>query len=224
MVLLGPALKFKESLSGRFADILAWNYIGFGVLYRYAAQGYPKEDQILVDWSMKYVFSELQKAFDGIYANLNAPGLSWFFKGVVGTWARMNRFDALPSDALGFEAAHLLMHECASRDRLTEGIFVPKNRLEALGRIEFALHMSEIEAKIEEKMKKAIKAKLLPKDKVAKLGPKACDLGIITQDDLKNLEIARAARWEAIQVDDFSKAEYFEKKHESPPRETQKAS
>jgi acyl-CoA dehydrogenase len=208
MMLLGPALKFKESLSGRFADILAWNYIGFSVLYRHAAQGHPKEDQVLVDWSMKYVFAQMQNAFEGIYENLRFPGLTWFFKGVVGTWLRLNRFDNKASDALGLKAADLIMSPTQSRDRLTHGIFIPGDRKDTLGRVEFALEMAQIEINIEKKIKQAIKNKQLPKWKLAKLSGKAFELGIITKEELNNLERAKEARWEAIQVDDFSEKDY----------------
>lgn len=208
MVLLGPALKFKESLSGRFADALAWNYIGFAVLYRFAAQGYPKEDQALVDWAMKYVFAQMQDAFDGIYQNLKFPGLSCFFRCGIGTWSRLNRFDSKASDLLTFKAAKTILHESGSRTRLTEGIFIPHDQKDSLGRIEFALHMSEIESKIEQKIKDAVKAKTLPKGKVKNLVEKALQAGAITEDEWKDFKLAQEARWEAIQVDDFSEEEY----------------
>lgn len=208
MMLVGPALKFKESLSGRFADLLAWNYIGFAVLHRYAAQGFPKEDQVFVDWSMKYVFAQMQEAFDGIFANLKFPGLSWFFKYKVGFWSRLNTFESKASDALTFKLAELIMRDSECRDRLTQGIFIPHHRNDTLGRVEFALKMTEVEARIEKKIKDAIKNKQLPKLKVAKLGAKACEMGIITKDELRDLNLAKDARWEAIQVDDFSEEEY----------------
>ncbi len=209
MILLGPSLKFKESLSGRFADILAWNYIGFAVLYRYEAQGHHPEDKALMDWSMKYVFFQLERAFDGIYENLKFPGLAWFFRSIIGTWSRINRFDREASDELNFKAASILLHSSEARNRLTDGIFIPRDKKDALGRIEFALKMAEIESKIERKIRDAVKEKKLPKGKVENVSAKACELGIITKEELKDLKLAQEARWEAIQVDDFSEAEYF---------------
>lgn len=208
MVLVGPALKFKESLSGRFADVLAWNFIGLSVLYRHAEQGYPEKDQVLVDWSMKYVFAQMQEAFEGIYANLNIPGLGWFFKGVVGTWVRINRFDNPASDKLSFKAAEILMHTSPSRDRLTDGIYLSRDRKDPLGRIEFALEMAQTEEKIERKIRAAVKDGKLPKGKASKLASKAMEAGIISKEEFEELKLASEARWEEIQVDDFSEQEY----------------
>ncbi len=209
MVLLGPELKTKESLSGRFADILAWNYIGFAVLYRFASQGHPKSDQVLVDWAMKYIFAQIQVAFDGIYANLKFPGVSWLIKYGIGTWSRLNRFDREASDELSYEVAELLMHASEARDRLTVGIYQPTDRKESIGRLEFALQMTEASKKIEQKIKDAVRKKVLPKKKVDKLHEAACEKGVITSDELRDLKLAKQARWDAVQVDDFSQEEYL---------------
>lgn len=210
MMLYGPELKVKESLSGRFADILAWQCIGFSVLYRAAGQGFMKEDQVLVDWSMNYVFMKIQEGFEGIYENLEVPGLSWFFNKVLGTWVRINRIGRHPSDHLGRKLASILMTQNPSRDRLTQGIFIPKTVEDTFGRVEYALKMSILEANIEKKIRDAVRRKELPKGKkLEKLKNKAVELGIITQAEFEDLNKARQARWEAIQVDDFSDIEYF---------------
>ena len=189
--------------------MLAWNFIGLSVLYRFEAQGSHEKDQVLVDWSMKYVFAQMQQAYDGIYANLNVPGLGWFFKGVLGVWARFNRFDSPASDNLSFKAADLLMHTSPSRDRLTDGIFIPRDHKDSLGRIEFALEMAQTEEKIEKKIKAGIKNGILPKGKMEKLVGKALELGVINKQEFADFAIAKEARWEEIQVDDFSEAEYL---------------
>ncbi len=209
MVLLGAKLKFKESISGRFADLLAWNYIGFAVLYRFAAQGYPKEDQALVDWAMKYVFVQIQTAFDGLYANLRFPGLSWLIKYGLGTWSHINRLDREASDELSHEVAELLLHASESRDRLTQGIYVTDDRNDPHGRVEFAFMMAKTASKIEHKIKDALRKGLLSKENAHKLAEQACEKGFITSAELRDLKLAEQARWEAIQVDDFSQSEYL---------------
>lgn len=208
MILLGPALKFKESLSGRFADVLAWNYIGFAILFRFESQGKREEDKALVDWSMKYVLHKMQEAFEGIYDNMNVMGLGWFFRGVVGMWARMNRFTRKPSDKETFKAAKTILSLSESRNRLTHGIFVSRDKEDGLGRLEYALKMVEVEAKIEKKIRDAVKAKKLPKAKMPLLKEQALEKGVITKEEYQELELAKEARWKAIQVDDFSEEEY----------------
>lgn len=206
MVLLGSRLKFKESLSGRFSDVLAWIYIGFGVLSRFASNSYPQEDQQLVDWAMKYVFNQIQAAFDGIYANLKFPGLTWFIKG-FGVWSRINTLHEEIPDELSHNVANLLMRTSESRNRLTQGIYISQNSTDLSGRLEHALRLSEVASKIEFKIKDAIKHDLLDK-KTDKIAEKARMLGIISPDELQALHEAEKACWEAIQVDDFSEEAY----------------
>ena len=214
MILVGSKLKFKEALSGRFADMLAWNYIGFGVLYRHAAQGSREEDQALVDWSMKYAFQQMQEAREGIYANLSFPGLTWLLRVVLGSWVRMNRFDSKASDELSFQVAHLITRFSEARNRLTDGIFIPNSRTDGLGRLEYAFELALVAEKIEKRIRDAVRRKILPKGKTEALKQRAVELGIINAQDLKDLELAKAAYWDAIQVDDFSDEEYFGTGHE----------
>ncbi len=80
---LGGALKFKEKLTGRFADILSWMLIASAVLRRFEAEGRRKEDEIFLHWSMQYALAQIQEAFDGIFRHISPPLMGWFFKGPI---------------------------------------------------------------------------------------------------------------------------------------------
>src|SRR5262249_47682206 len=133
MGLLGGKLKFKEKLTGRFADILSWMYIGTSVLYRFEKDGRPKEDLPFVHYSMRLAFHEMQVAFDGIFANFDVPLLGWIFKYPIRLWSNLNGFSGLASDKLGHQVVGLIMSDSAQRDRLTAGAYLPKSPLEAVG-------------------------------------------------------------------------------------------
>ena len=60
MGLLGGQLKVKEKLTGRFADILSWMYIGMATLRRFEAEGRRKEDLPFLHYSMKFCFINIQ--------------------------------------------------------------------------------------------------------------------------------------------------------------------
>ena len=62
---------------------------------------------------------------------------------------------------------------------------------------------------IERKIKKAVKAKKLPKKRVRFLVDEALTQGIITKEESDTLSKAVEMRLDAIQVDDFSQEEYL---------------
>src|SRR6056297_2942710 len=64
----GGALKMKEKLAGRYADILSWMLLATATLRRFEAEGRKKEDEIFLHWSMQHAFYRIQTAFDEIGA------------------------------------------------------------------------------------------------------------------------------------------------------------
>ncbi|MEQ1875832.1 MAG: acyl-CoA dehydrogenase [Bdellovibrionia bacterium] len=208
MAALGGALKQKEMITGRFADILSWMYIGFAVLRRWEAEGRKQEDLPFVHYSMKYAFNQMQIAFDGIFANLGVPGLRWFFKGPLLAWSSINSMESGASDKLVQETAQLLQTDGAARDRLTSGMYIPKDENEAIGRLEKAFRVIKKSESAERKIRKAIWDKKMEKKKGDALYDDALAKGIVTADEFKSLKQANELRWDAIQVDDFSDEMY----------------
>jgi acyl-CoA dehydrogenase len=206
---LGGKLKMKEKITGRFADILSWMYIGTSILRRYLAEGSRREDLPFVHFTMNYAMFEIQRAFEGIFMNLEVPGLSWFFKGPIRWWGNLNALANEENDHNTHKIASLIMTDSEQRDRLTEGIFYPKVNTEALGRLEEAFKVVKRAENAEGKIRHAIKTKMLPKKKLPELIEEACVKKIISQDEKADLLRSEVLRNEAIQVDDFSPEEYF---------------
>ncbi len=209
MGLLGGRLKAREMLTGRFADILSWMLIATAVLRRYEAEGRRAEDLPLVRYSMAVAFSKIQESFDGIYRNMDVPVLGWLFRGPVHWWSSLNRLATQPSDELMREVASVLVKDSEQRDRLTQGIFKPTQEGEHFARLENALKLIQESEAAEKKIKKAIRSKTLPKKPVRDLIALAVEKGVISSAESQVVEQAERARWEAIQVDDFSEEEYL---------------
>ncbi len=206
---LGGDLKRKEKLTGRFADILSWMYLGATVLHRFETEGRRSEDEAFMRWAMEHAFAEIQDAFDGLYANLDVPAATWLFRGPIAAWSRINRLGSAPSDALGHEVAQALQVPGAHRERLLDGMFVPTDKEEAMGRMEWALGLAYESEGVMGKLKNAIRRKELPR-KVAPavLVEQAVEKGIITPAEAQLLQDANEARQDAIQVDSFTLDEY----------------
>lgn len=209
---LGGSLKTKGKITGRFADILSWMYLLTCVLRRYEAEGAKKEDLPLVQYTSNYAFSEIQKAFEGIFQNLKVPGLTWFFKGPVTWWTRFNALDGQMPDHVSHQVAKLIQQDTEQRDRLTEGIYLSDNPEDALTRLDQAFKMVKKAEGIERKIRKAVKSKTLPKKRVSQLVDLALEKSVITEEEHGILAKAEEMRNDAIQVDSFTEEEYVGRK------------
>ena len=215
---LGGTLKARQMITGRFADILSWMYICTSVLRRFEAEGRKKEDLPFVHYSMNHGLYEIQKAFDGIFANLQVPGLSWFFKYVVRVWSNVNAFAGEADDRHVHKIASLILADTDLRIRHTEGIFVPKNTVEQLGKLEETFKVVKRAEATEKKMRQAVRDRQIPKAKGRALTESALAKGLITKEEYQDVLRADELRTEAIQVDSFSQEEYVGHKSKGTAR------
>ena len=217
---LGGDLKFREKITGRFADILAWMYIGTATLRRFEDEGRRTEDLAYARFVLKRCLSEIQKAFDGIFDNMYAVEvkggakklmfgvLKFVFKDIFGAWSRVNSIGSQASDHLQHAVVNSLLKNGDVRDRLTAGIYLPKDRKEQIGRLDYAMDIILKAEAAEKKIRDAVKAKVLPKGKASALIEEARAKNVITADEVRLMQEAVAVRWDAIQVDDFSQDQY----------------
>lgn len=205
---LGGALKLKEKITGRFADILAHMYIACAVLKRFEAEGQKKEDLPFVIFNLKHCMVEIQKGFDGLFDNMRIPGLTWFFKGWLGAWSRINSMGSLSSDAWTHVMAESMMDDHDLRLRLTEGIYVPKAKDQQLGRLEYAYTLVQKSVAVDKKIRKAVKDGVLARKKGPALVMDAKEKNVITEEEFKLLQETEVVRLDAIMVDDFNETEY----------------
>jgi acyl-CoA dehydrogenase len=205
---LGGSLKRRETITGRFADVLSWLYLGAATLRRFEAEGQQSDDLPYVHWAMQYAFAQIQQALEGLLQNLPVPLLGILLRGPGLAWLRLNPIGTFPSDTLGSEVAHQLQTPGKNRDRLTANIYVPSHPDETLGRLEQAMRLSIQAEETLKTIKAASKAGQLPPGKPERLIEAAVTAGVITQAEANQIQEAERLRYEAIQVDAFSLDEY----------------
>lgn len=210
MGLLGGDLKRREAVTGRFADIFSWMYLIQATLRRFEAEGQRAEDLPFLRWANDYGFARIQEGFDGLFANLDLPLVGWAFSGPARLWSRLVPMGSEPTDRVGAQVARALQAPGEQRDRLTAGLFVPADAQEALGRIEHTLGLVTRAEEVAAKIKAAIKARKLPRQKPLTLLEEAEAAGIITAADRALVQEAEAARRDAVEVDSFSLEQYLE--------------
>ncbi|MEK7321485.1 MAG: acyl-CoA dehydrogenase [Pseudomonadota bacterium] len=208
MLSLGGALKRKEKLSGRFADVLSQLYLASAVLKRFEDQQRPVADLPLVRWACEDALRQMQTALDGVLKNLPQRPLAWLLRVLI---FPLGKPYSAPDDQLGHEAASLLLAPSAARDRLTAGMFVPAEAEQALGRLELALHEVERAEAIEKTLAQAVKGGRLPQAPLLDVVEFAVAHGVIDQHDAERVRNAERLRREVITVDEFSK-EYLRRR------------
>jgi acyl-CoA dehydrogenase len=203
IIRFGGDLKRKEKINGRFGDVLSCIYLSVCVLKKFAENGYKKEEEAIVDYAMKSLFSKAQQAFEGIYQNL----FSGFGKIIFLPFAFFARFNSLvcpANDGLSHSIVKNILENDDLRNSLTEGIFISKNKDDNLGRIENAFALFKQATPLIEKIKSAIKNKTLPKKKVEDLLEIAKEKSVISLQELHFLQDCFSAVSDAMQVDDYS--------------------
>jgi acyl-CoA dehydrogenase len=165
---------------------------------------------------MNHALYEIQKGFDGLFANLPVPGLSWLFRGPLRMWSNLNAFAGEANDQHTHKIASTILNDAAIRARHSEGIYVPKTRDQQFGLLEEAFTVVKRAEATERKVRKAVKSKAIPKLRGAEAAKAALEKNVITREEFDELAKADQLRWEAIQVDDFTEDEYVHHKGFGP--------
>jgi len=208
MLAMGGALKRKEKISGRLGDVLSMLYLVSATLKRYEDQGRIREDLPLVRWAVRDALYRAQQAIDGILSNFPLKPLATVLRWTIFPLGMPYR---PPLDARNHGCASIALEPGAARDRLTAGMYVPKNTMvedaqrpgDATAKLEAAFLATIACEAIDEKLRKAVKkGKIVPQPGV-ELGVLARDGGLITRDEYSQWSRKEALRKSVIKVDDF---------------------
>lgn len=209
LALMGGTLKRKEMITGRFADIFSWMYLASATIVRFESEGRRQEDLPLFRYSMDTAFMRMQIAFDELYSSLRLPIISWFLRGPIGMWSRVNRLSAGPTDGDIHRVARVLQTPGEQRDRLTDGIYVPASAERPIGRLDRAMIASIQAEEMTSMIKQAAKAGKLPRGSFEEQLAAAVSQNIITKEQAALIQHAEMLRDDAVQVDSFTLAEYL---------------
>lgn len=201
LISLGPALKRKEKLTGRLADVMSSLYQASAVLKKFHDDGEPAADQVLVNWSMAWLGNEIETALDGIIRNLPNRVVATLLRVLV---FPLGRRQARPSDRLGKQVAGIALEPGAARDRLTEGAWIPFNADDPVGRVEMALTKAIAAEPAKRKLHKAVVSGRISADLLMEQVQEALDTGLLDQMEVARIRAAEAARSDVIAVDDFA--------------------
>ncbi len=205
MLTIGGALKRKEKISGRLADVLSMLFMASSALKRFEEQGQVEKDLPFVKWAVEDCLYNIQEALFGICKNFPNRIVA---RVLYYTIFPLGRRFAKPNDETGRRVARALLEQGERRNRLTQGVFVASGEHEAVGRMEAALLLVDEADKIEKKIYRAKKQNQLFGDNFMQLIIEAKEKSIISTDEAEKMSHYYKLRTEIISVDDFAPNEF----------------
>ena len=205
MLTLGGALKRKEKLSGRFADVLSILYLASAALKRFEDEGQQKADLPILYWVLDECLYRIQYALNEILDNFPQRFFGSMLKRVI--FPLGNRFKK-PSDKLGHQLAAILVHPSPVRSRLTRGIYVSPSDKDQVGRLEIAFNMADEADKIEKRLLGLKKTGQIEGLNLEQMLKDADRQTLITNEEARFYERFLALRKLIISVDDFDPNEF----------------
>ena len=183
--LLGGTLKRKESVSGRFGDILAQMYFITAALKRFEIDGRLKSDEVFLEVAVEDAFSKIDVAFSGIFENLTDGILSVPFR-LLNFCTRLNPMGKAMKDKNLYAIAKVMSEDDSVRERVCGNIYKGKRPMQLLE----ATHAMQAVRTLLAKEKKGEK---------------------FTTKEQKELKSARELQKEIITVDSFKHSDYLRK-------------
>jgi len=184
--LMGASLKRRESVSGRFGDILAQMYLITATVKRFEEEGSKQSDELFLEVAVEDAFGKIDLAFSGILKNLASGMMGVPFK-LVGFYTRLNPMGKTIKDKSLHHIATAMCEDDSVRERVCGNIYMGERLLQLLE----ATHKMQ-----------AVKA-LLAQEKTKER---------LTEGEKRALTEARALQREIITVDSFIHDDYFHKK------------
>ena len=204
LLTLGGSLKRKESISGRFADAMAYLFLCSSVLKRFEDDGRQSADLPLLHWSCRYCLYQVQQALDGVIRNFPIRPVAWKMR----VWAfPLGLRQHPPEDRLNHQLAELLIEPSATRDRLTAGIFQPEDENDLTGRLQHAMRLTIRCEPIERKLRDKGKVHRPDQEYDAWMDALVTE-NVLNHDEAVLLKETRSAVRKAIMVDDFPDSEW----------------
>ena len=193
LLTLGGALKRKELISGRFADILSELYLLSTVLKRWQDEGRQDADFPLVEFAMQSGLATIAARFDELLANLPNRPAAWLLRFLVQPFGRAHRG---PHDALTIKCAEILVEPSATRDRVTVGLFHPTDD-GPIARLDRAFKLVVAAQPLRDRLRKAHVDDI----------ETARAQGLINESEAAQLAALAKAVADVINVDDFAPEE-----------------
>ncbi|MCC6211218.1 MAG: DUF1974 domain-containing protein, partial [Burkholderiales bacterium] len=142
-----------------------------------------------------------QEAIDGILSNFPVKSLATFLRFVIFPLGMSFR---PPLDSRNRESAQILLVPGEARDRLTDGVYIPRGEADPTGALEAAFLAAIACEPVDEKLRKAVKKGKIVAQPGVDLGSLGLQNSIITAEENALWQRKEALRRNVIKVNDFA--------------------
>jgi acyl-CoA dehydrogenase len=202
MMLLGGALKRKETLSARLGDVLSELYLASTVLKYYQDQGQPVNDVDYVNWCLQTCLYKIQVAIDDLLDNFPMRWVGKILQAVIFPWGRAYR---KTSDNLKMKITQTMLTPNELRDRITSYCYLSKDPSDPIFRVDNTMAEQIQIAPLLKKFQTALRSgKVALEGRFDERAQAAAKVGAITAAELKTLIAFNAKLEEVINVNEFS--------------------
>ena len=198
LIYLGGDLKRKERLSARLADGMSYLYLGMAALLYFQQHEEHADQQLHAKWAVTYCFYHAQKSMIAFSRNLPSKLIGKMVRICVFPFGQTMRY---PTDRLDHQLAQLMTQNNDYRNDLLKSVYLSGDSNQPIDKMENALQLLIKNRDIYKKISdlKRYKSVYL----VEKMAEKV-KRGELTQDEMDAIVAVEKARWDAIQVDEFS--------------------
>ncbi len=194
LALVGPALKKRENISARLADILSYSYLITATLREYE-NNLNKEHMIFVDYVCNYCFNQIQIAREEIFNNM---GILKIFIPFV----KLNTIGIKAPDKLNAQIVKQLKNQYFLNE-MSDNIFISSNKSDRFTKLQKAVELNNEVLNSFYKIKDAIKEGKIPKDSIENMVDKALEIELIDKNQATLLKKAYSLKQELINVDAY---------------------
>lgn len=207
--LLGAKIKSKEKITGRFADMLSYQYMATALIWKWVNEGRDPKQWPLVHWGLDFCFYQIQLSVESLLLNLKWPFILWPVHKLLYLILRINPIGLAPNDKISDKLVNAFLEDEDLFSELTNNLYVHTDADHHMQKIKNTYKLVKQSEDTVKKIKQAIKQKKIPKKRVPFAMEEALKSKIITQQEFDNLKITQQARYEAIQVDAFTEEQYL---------------
>jgi acyl-CoA dehydrogenase len=204
MLVVGGGLKRKEMLSARLGDVFSCIYLASMVLKHYDNQGRQSADLPLVEWSCRTLLYQAQEQLHGFLRNFPNRWVAVLLRVLIFPRGRMY---SAPPDELGQQIVALITRPTDTRSRLCEGIYAVPEPGCVIGQLQAAMETAESLLPLQQRVREASKAGLLPHGDFHEHIEQARVQGILSEAEAGQLREFDATVLALTAVDDFDAAE-----------------
>lgn len=204
LILLGGDLKRKERLSARLADALSYLYMSLSVLHTVEQSAEHPDELLHAKWAIQFGLHQAQKAMLDFAANFPNRWIGYALRWVAFPFGQTLR---APHDNHDHQLAQCMMQPNAYRETIKRSVYLSGDPTQPVDRMEHALSLL-IQHQIS--YHKFGRLQYGTFDDLAEQLQAKVSSGDIDTADQAAIFASEKARWDAIQVDEFS-PEMFKK-------------